>query len=133
MVFTPPPTPPISGELPRLSVIIPVYDEEQTLERIVSKLHEVPLPMEIVAVNDASSDGSAAILDRLLDEGLVDAVVHHEKNRGKGAALRSGIDRATGDVIVVQDADLEYDPDDSRYSGHGFSVEVGECCISGTR
>ncbi len=82
MAFTPPPTTPVFEELPRLSVIIPVYNEAQTIEMIVSKLHDVPLPMEILAVNDASSDGSGAILDRLLDEGMVDAVVHHEQNRG---------------------------------------------------
>ena len=99
-------------DLPRLSVVVPVYNEKATVRIIVDRLRAIPLPMEIITVNDASTDGSGEILDQLRAEQQIDRVIHQEKNRGKGFAIRTGIFYATGDVVVVQDADLEYDPED---------------------
>ena len=93
----------------RLSVVVPIYNEVRTVETLLRKVREVPLWLEVIAVDDGSTDGTRELLPRL--EGtLIDTLVFHEENRGKGAALRTGFQHATGDVVVVQDADMEYNP-----------------------
>ncbi len=94
-----------------LSVLIPVYNERHTLLDIIGRVRDVEIPKEIVLVDDGSKDGTRDILRDQVEGKFPDVkVYYHEKNRGKGAAIRTAIEKATGDYLVVQDADLEYDP-----------------------
>jgi glycosyltransferase involved in cell wall biosynthesis len=94
----------------KLSIVIPCYNEKNTIREIVDAVSKAPVAeKEIIIVDDFSRDGTRDILEREIKP-LVQKIIYHEKNMGKGAALRTGFKAATGDVVVVQDADLEYDP-----------------------
>ena len=92
-----------------LSVIMPVYNEKETLSEILAQVRAVDLEKEIVVVDDGSTDGTRAILREEEKKGDL-KVIYHEANQGKGAAVRTGLEHASGDFIIIQDADLEYDP-----------------------
>jgi glycosyltransferase involved in cell wall biosynthesis len=96
----------------KLSVIVPLYDERNTVVEIVRRMRavDIPLEREIVLVDDGSTDGTREVLRQLVDSTV--HVVDHERNRGKGAAIRTGLEHVTGDLVLIQDGDLEYDPED---------------------
>src|SRR5262245_2308289 len=98
----------------KLSVLMPVYNEGRTLRTIVSRVLASPvqMAMELICVDDCSKDDSRAILAELAGKDPRIKVVHHEKNQGKGAAIRTAVGHVTGDIALIQDADLEYDPND---------------------
>jgi glycosyltransferase involved in cell wall biosynthesis len=95
-----------------LSIIVPVYNEAKTVQRVIERLLAIPLPLprEIIVVNDGSTDGTAQVLDAIPPVAGVLSIVHAEANGGKGSAIRIGLQRARGTIIAIQDADLELDP-----------------------
>ncbi len=93
-----------------LSVVIPVYNERDTIEKILERVQKTSFQKEIIIVDDGSSDGTREILKNGYEDSC--KVIFHERNRGKGAALQTGFNHVTGDIVIIQDADLEYDPAD---------------------
>ena len=95
-----------------LTVVMPVFNERATLAASIRRLRSVGLDVELICVDDGSTDGSVEILSELKAEGLIDRVEHHHQNQGKGTAVRTGFGLATGHAVAILDADLEYDPND---------------------
>jgi glycosyltransferase involved in cell wall biosynthesis len=94
----------------KLSVLIPVYNEKATIAALIEQVRSVPIDKEIIVVDDCSRDGSREVLQCIDAPDVL--VYYHEQNQGKGAAVRTGLEHATGDYVIIQDADLEYNPDE---------------------
>jgi glycosyltransferase involved in cell wall biosynthesis len=103
---------PLDTATMRLSVLIPVYNERHTIETILDRVHQSPVPKEIICVDDCSTDGTRERLVELHAAGYIDQLILQPMNGGKGRAIRTALSASTGDIVIVQDADLEYDPQD---------------------
>ncbi|MCF8112131.1 MAG: glycosyltransferase family 2 protein [Desulfobacteraceae bacterium] len=115
----------------KLSVIIPVYNEEDTVLNVIEKVRAVDLPKEIIVVNDCSTDGTGRVLDNYQKDDSI-KVVHHNVNSGKGAAIQTARQFITGDLVIIQDADLEYNP--AEYPRmYKFFVENNADAVYGSR
>jgi len=103
---------PLDAATVRLSVLIPVYNERHTIETILDRVHATPLRKEIICVDDCSTDGTRERLIALHEAGYIDQLILQPQNGGKGRAIRTALAASTGEIVIVQDADLEYDPQD---------------------
>lgn len=97
--------------MPLLSVVIPVYNEKETIEKILDKIRVVPVDKEIVIVDNCSTDGTQDILKKIQTKGAI-KIIYHSQNLGKGTSVRNGIKASSGEYVIIQDADLEYEPND---------------------
>jgi len=109
-VFTAGDTDSASFPAPKISVVVPVFNEKETLETLLDRVEQTNFDKEIIIVDDGSTDGTREILKNKFEDKYT--VLYHQQNMGKGAALQSGFDQVTGDIVIIQDADLEYDPSD---------------------
>jgi glycosyltransferase involved in cell wall biosynthesis len=119
----------VRGSTLDVSIVIPVFNEERTIKEIVAAVRAVGVHKEIVIVNDCSTDNTARSLEEIHAEFPEIRVIHHERNQGKGAALRTGFAAATCDIVAIQDADLEYDPRDLRKVIEPILAGEGGCGV----
>ncbi|HLZ55798.1 MAG TPA: glycosyltransferase family 2 protein [Ktedonosporobacter sp.] len=110
----------------RISVVVPVYNEEKTVARVLELLSQVPLDLEVVVIDDASTDRTWEILQEIRQQAPFNTYryVRHEQNQGKGAGLRTGFRMVSGDLVTVQDADMEYDPQDLPALVHKYEEAI---------